>query len=571
MGAAIKGSLSLPFSALHAFASKLTSYLRSDFNSDIISKSFGACHTPGVNEMGDLIHSGPTAGSQALRALARFPEHVAFVADGKQITYRAAFDLITRMQGIFAKQGLGRGDRLAIITANRAESWCASIAAQCLAISTTWLHPLGSLDDQVDQVINGECTALLVDSGNFLTRGGEIATQTKDRLRAVFTLSQTDYALDLLALAVNMGEISARDLARPDDVAVLTYTGGTTGKSKGALRNHAQLASYTTAILADFEIPMAPRYLLIAPMSHVGGTKILPTLMLGGTVHLMKGFDPKTVLEVIARERINFTLLVPTMIYLLLDHPDLERTDFSSLELILYGASPMSPTRLLEALKRVGPVFSQLYGQTECYPISLLRKADHDLARPELFASCGFPISSVAVSILDDNDRPVSTGEPGEICVRADHALGSYWKRPEQTAELFRSGWLHTGDIARMDERGYMFILDRKKDMIVSGGFNIYPRDVEDALSTHLGVAIASVIGAPDPKWGEAVVALVVRRPGHNPSPEELIQLVKTKKGAAHAPKRIEFVDSLPMTPVGKVDKKVLRAKFWAGQARQVG
>jgi fatty-acyl-CoA synthase len=136
---------------------------------------------------------------------------------------------------------------------------------------------------------------------------------------------------------------------------------------------------------------------------------------------------------------------------------------------------------------------------------------------------------------------------------------------------LLRGGWLHTGDIARMDERGYMFILDRKKDMIVSGGFNIYPRDVEDALSAHVGVAIASVIGAPDSKWGEAVVALVVRRPGHNPSPEELIQLVKAKKGAAHAPKRIEFVDSLPMTPVGKVDKKVLRAKFWAGQERQVG
>jgi len=155
--------------------------------------------------------------------------------------------------------------------------------------------------------------------------------------------------------------------------------------------------------------------------------------------------------------------------------------------------------------------------------------------------------------------------------VRAAHAVGTYWKRPEQTAELFRSGWLHTGDIARMDERGYMFILDRKKDMIVSGGFNIYPRDVEDALSSHAGVAIASVIGAPDPKWGEAVVALIVRRPGCNPSPEELIQLVKAKKGSAHAPKRIEFVNSLPMTPVGKVDKKVLRARFWQGQERKVG
>jgi fatty-acyl-CoA synthase len=521
--------------------------------------------------MGDVIHNGPTTADQALRALGRYPERVAFVADGKQITYRAALDLIARMQSVFAKHGLGRGDRLAIITANRPESWCASVAALSSAISVTWLHPLGSLEDQVDQIIDGECKALLVDSGNFLTRGGEIAAHTNDQLLTVFALGRTDYAIDLLALAGAEGAASARDIARPEDVAVLNYTGGTTGKSKGALRNHAQIASYTTAILSDFEIPIAPRYLLIAPMSHVGGTKILPTLMLGGTVYMMKGFDPKAVLDVIAREKINFTLLVPTMIYILLDHPDLDRTDFSSLELLLYGASPMSPTRLEEGLRRMGPVFSQLYGQTECYPISLLRKADHDLTRPELFASCGFPISSVAVSILDEKDQQVPAGEPGEICVRAAHAVSAYWKRPEQTAELFRSGWLHTGDIARMDERGYMFILDRKKDMIVSGGFNIYPRDVEDALSTHVGVAIASVIGAPDPKWGEAVVALVVRRPGYNPSSEELIQLVKTKKGTAHAPKRIEFVDALPMTPVGKVDKKVLRAKFWAGQERQVG
>ncbi len=517
------------------------------------------------------IHNGPTIGAQMLRALGRYPDRVAFVDSGRQFTYRAVLDLIGRMQAVFAAHGLKRGDRLAVLTANRTEAWCAGAAAQAAAISMTWLHPLGSLDDQVDQVIDSECTALLVDAGSFMVRGGEIAARTSATVRAVLTLGPADYGRDLAALATEAGAATARDVARPDDIATLNYTGGTTGKSKGALRNHAQNAGYATAILADFEIPVAPRYLVIAPMSHVAGTKILPTLMLGGTVHLMKGFDPKAVLDTIARERINVTLLVPTMIYVLLDHPDLDRTDLSSLELLMYGASPMSPTRLVEGLKRIGPVFSQLYGQTECYPVSVLRKADHDPARPELFASCGFPISSVAVAILNERDEPVPMGESGEICVRAGHAAGCYWKRPELTAELFRGGWLHTGDIARMDERGYIYILDRKKDMIVSGGFNIYPRDVEDALSTHAGVAIAAVVGAPDPKWGEAVVAMVVRKPGAMPSAEELIALVKARKGAAHAPKRVEFVDSLPMTPVGKVDKKVLRAQFWAGRERQVG
>ncbi len=520
--------------------------------------------------MTDFIHNGPTVGAQVLRALARYPDRIAFVSESGALTYRAALDMIARFQAVFAGRGLGRGDRIAVLTANRAEAWCAGAAAQACAMSITWLHPLGSLDDQVDQVLDGECSALLVDAGNFVLRGGEIVVRTPG-LKAVFTLGPAEYGLDLMAAAVGAGACNVLDLATPEDIAILNYTGGTTGKSKGALRNHAQNAGYSAAILADFEIPVAPKYLVVAPMSHVAGTKILPTLMLGGTVYLMKGFDPAAVLATIAREKINFTLLVPTMIYVLLDHPDLDRTDLSSLELLLYGASPMSPTRLVEGLERIGPVFSQLYGQTECYPISVLRKADHDRNRPELFASCGFPISTVAVRILDDADQPVAQGESGEICVRAGHAVGSYWKRPEQTAELFRSGWLHTGDIARMDERGYMYILDRKKDMIVSGGFNIYPRDVEDALSSHAGVAVAAVVGAPDPKWGEAVVAMVVRRPGANPAAEELIGLVKEKKGAAHAPKRVEFVDSLPMTAVGKVDKKVLRAKLWEGRDRQVG
>jgi len=521
--------------------------------------------------MHDPIHHGPTVGAQALRALARYPERVAFVEGGKRTTYAAALDLVGRMQAVYATHGLGRGDRLAILTANRSESWCASVAAQSSAMSITWLHPLGSLDDQVEQIVDGECSAVLVDDANFLERGADIAGRAKGAVRAIFSLGKTEYSLDLVGAAASVGAASARDLARPDDVAILNYTGGTTGKSKGAVRNHAQNASYTTAILSDFELPDSPRYLVIAPMSHVAGTKILPCLMLGGTIYLMKGFDPKATLEAIAREKINVTLLVPTMVYVLLDHPDLDRTDLSSLELLLYGASPMSPARLEEGLKRIGPVFSQLYGQTECYPISVLRKADHDARNPELFASCGFPIASVDVAILDDQDNPAAPGAPGEICVRAAHAVGSYWKRPELTAELFRNGWLHTGDIARMDERGYMFILDRKKDMIVSGGFNIYPRDVEDALSTHVGVAMASVVGAPDPKWGETVVAMVVRKPGANPSAEELIALVKDRKGAAHAPKRVEFVDALPMTPVGKVDKKALRAKLWEGRERQVG
>jgi fatty-acyl-CoA synthase len=516
------------------------------------------------------LYAFPTVCAQTLRALARYPSRVAFSWPGGSITYAGATELIGRIQKVFMRLGMEPGARVAFLTANRADTWCAGVAAQLSRLSITWLHPLGSLDDQLFQIEDSEARILIVDVDAFRDRGGSLAAKAGN-LTTIFTLGSADYGVDLLAAVDAAGTASPLSLAVPDDIATLNYTGGTTGKSKGALRTHREYGGFANATLADFEIPDHPRYLTVAPISHVAGTKVLPSLMRGGTVHMLKGFDPDAVFTTIERERINFTLFVPTMIYVLLDSPTLDKTDLSSLELLLYGASAMSPSRLIEGIERIGPVFSQLYGQTECYPISVLRKADHDPKTPELFLSCGFPVTACEVKILGDDDQEVETGEAGEICVRAPHVMAEYWKRPEQTAETLKSGWLHTGDIARADQRGYMFILDRKKDMIVSGGFNIFPREVEDVLSQHADVAMVAVIGVPDDKWGEAVTAIVVAREGARPSAEELINLVKARKGSAHAPKHVKFVNELPMTGVGKVDKKVLKAGFWAGRERMVG
>ncbi len=521
--------------------------------------------------MNTPITEGPTGTAITLRALARFPERTAFAWDGGSLTYRSALALIGRLQAAMAAAGLKKGQTVAFLSANSAETWCAGVAAGGLGLIGTWLHPVGALGDHLEVIEDAEAVALVVDPRTHGQRGGELAAKAADRLKVVLTMGKADFGRDLMAAAEKIGEASPVDLAAPDDYAIINYTGGTTGKSKGAIRRHRSSAASTIAIAADFEFPATPRYLAAAPITHVSGTKVTPSLMKGGTVHLLKGFDPEKFLATIAREKINFTLLVPTMIYVLLDHPALERTDLGSLELILYGASPMSPTRLVEGLERIGPVFSQLYGQTECYPVSVLRKADHDLQRAELFASCGFPVASCAISLRGDDNQEVTPGEAGEICVRGPHAMEQYWKRPEQTAETFKGGWLHTGDIARADEQGYLYIVDRKKDMIVSGGFNIFPREVEDVISSHPDVAMVAVIGVPHEKWGEAVTALVVAKAGTKPSPEALTQLVKDRKGSTHAPKHVELVDSLPLTAVGKVDKKVLRAKYWAGQGRMVG
>lgn len=514
-------------------------------------------------------HNNPTSVALTLRAFRRFPERTAFVWDSGQLTYRGALRLIGGMQVAMQAAGLRPGMRTVLLSSNRAESWCAGIAAQGLGLTISWLHPMGSLSDHLDQVTDSEAEALIVDVPAYRDRGGELAARSG--LRAVLTLGAAEYGTDMLAAATAAGEVDPQDVSDSDDYAILNYTGGTTGKSKGVLRRHRAAVQTTLSILSDYELPNEPRYLAMAPITHVAGSKVLPTLLRGGTVHLAKGFDPEKLLSIVAKERINMTLLVPTMIYVLLDYPKFDKAALASLDLLLYGASPMSPTRLIEGLERIGPVFSQIYGQTECYPVSLLRKADHDRNRPELFGSCGFPVSGCQVKLLGPDGQEVATGEAGEICVRAPCVMDEYWKRPEQTAETLAGGWLHTGDIARADERGYLYIVDRKKDMIVTGGFNVFPREVEDVLMSHVGVAQAAVIGTPDPKWGEAVTALIVTKAGVRIAEEELIDLVKQRKGGPHAPKRVEFVDALPLTAVGKVDKKVLREKFWAGQTRMVG
>jgi fatty-acyl-CoA synthase len=354
-------------------------------------------------------------------------------------------------------------------------------------------------------------------------------------------------------------------------VTGLAYTGGTTGKPKGVMGTHRAGAAMTQIQMSEWQWPTEVRHLICTPLSHAGAAFFVPALLQGGSMVVLPGFEPGKVLAAIEQYKITSIMLVPTMLYVLMDHPAFETTDLSSLQTVFYGAAAMSPTRLAEAIGKLGPIFFQFYGQAECpMTITVLRKEDHDPNNLERLASCGRPVPWVHVALLDDEGHEVPEGEPGEICVRGPLVSAGYWKKPEQTAELFAHGWLHTGDVARRDDEGFLYIVDRKKDMIISGGFNIFPREVEDVLSSHPGVAAAAVIGVPDEKWGEAVKAVVVRRPGSDVGGEELAAMVKERKGAHHTPKSVDFVDSIPVSPLGKPDKKALRAQYWGQASRQV-
>jgi fatty-acyl-CoA synthase len=231
----------------------------------------------------------------------------------------------------------------------------------------------------------------------------------------------------------------------------------------------------------------------------------------------------------------------------------------------------MTPARIREAISRIGPVLAQSYGQTEC-PSNILHLTaeDHCRADVDTLASAGMPYPGVTVALLDANDQPVEPGEVGELCVRSPLVMDGYWKQPEQTAEALRNGWLHTGDMARRDSHGYYYLVDRRKDMVISGGFNVYPKEIEDVIAQHPSVAAVAVIGVPDERWGEAVKAVVVIRPDVRVGPEELRELVRHAKGAVCTPKTVDFVEALPLTPLGKPDKKALRERYWGSLARLI-
>ena len=331
----------------------------------------------------------------------------------------------------------------------------------------------------------------------------------------------------------------------------ITYTGGTTGKPKGVIGTAQAMSTMTAIQLAEWEWPASPRFLMCTPLSHAGAAFFGPVVVKGGEMIVLAKFDPAEVLRVIEEQKITATMLVPSMLYALMDHPDSHTRDLSSLETVYYGASAINPVRLKEAIERFGPIFAQYYGQSEApMAITYLAKTDHDEKR---LTSCGRPTLFVRTALLGEDGAPVAPGEPGEICVAGPLLAGGYWNLPDETAETFRDGWMHTGDVAREDEDGFWFIVDRIKDMIVMAGFNVFPREVEDVVAEHS--AIAQVLrgpGTPDEKWGEAVTAIVVLR-ADAPTDEasiatmthEIQQAVKDRKGAVQSPKQVIAVDSV--------------------------
>jgi acyl-CoA synthetase (AMP-forming)/AMP-acid ligase II len=357
------------------------------------------------------------------------------------------------------------------------------------------------------------------------------------------------------------------DVRTVDDLAMIAGTGGTTGQPKGVMLSGRNLETMSALTLMGYPFEGRPSYLALAPLTHAAGVLCLPVMALGGRVVIMPRPDLGEFLALIERHRITHTFLPPTLIYMLLEHPQFAQTKLNSLQCFWYGAAPISASRLEEALTKIGPVMAQLFGQTEApMMISTMAPREHfnadgSVARARL-SSAGRPGPLVQVATMNADGALLPVGETGEIVIRGSLVMMGYYKDAAATAEASRFGWHHTGDIGRLDADGFLYIVDRAKDMIISGGFNVYSVEVEQALMQHPDVQDSAVIGLPDDKWGEKVVAVLQLRAGRSADAHEIQAFVKARIGSVKAPKLVDIWSDLPRSKVGKVLKKDIRAEM---------
>jgi fatty-acyl-CoA synthase len=526
----------------------------------------------------DTLRLGTHNGHVMVSALRRHHDRPVMHLGETTLTGGEVAARISQYVQAFESLGAGRDTPAALLALNRPEVLFILGAGQTQGYRRTSLHPLGSLDDHAYVLEDADISTLIIDPVPMFVERALGLLEKVPGLEQVLTIGSVPDELahvgqDLAAAAEQFpAQPLEAALLPPDHIVSIAYTGGTTGKPKGVIGTAQTMATMTQIQLSEWEWPEAPRFLMCTPLSHAGAAFFVPTVMKGGSLIVLSRFDPAEVLRTIEAERITATMLVPSMLYALMDHPDSRTRDLSSLETVYYGASAINPVRLAEAVERFGPIFAQYYGQSEApMVITYLAKGEHDEKR---LSSCGRPSAFVRTALLDEQAQPVPQGEPGEICVAGPLLAGGYWKLPEETAQTFRDGWMHTGDVAREDEDGFWFIVDRTKDMIVTGGFNVYPREVEDVVAEHPAVAQVGVIGVPDERWGEAVTAIVVLREGAELTDDvvaEIKESVKERKGAVQAPKEVIATEALPLTGLGKPDKKSLRAQYWDGRQRSVG
>jgi len=504
------------------------------------------------------------------------PNGAAFIMNERSYSFTEIGELSCRIANGLLAAGFGREARGAVWAANDPIAWTCTLGLWRAGMAWIPVNPRAAAEETYYVLDAFDCEAIF-----FQKMFAPYVDALRPRLPKVkLWICIDDEHGDAPSLAnwTQWHPATRPDVScAMDDVVAVVPTGGTTGMPKGVMNTHRSYQTFIANFMIRVSYPsdQPPVNLMAAPMTHTAGLLAVPCTARGGTTVVLTKPDPAAMFEAVAKHRVTELFLPPTVIYRLLDIPSIRQCDFSSLRYLLYGAAPMSVEKLKQAIEVFGPVMMGGYGQTEAPgTISFLRPEEHfvdgRIAPDERLSSVGRPSPMVRLEILGDDNRPLAQGETGEICVRGDLVMKGYYKDPAKTAETIVDGWLHTGDVGHLDAEGYLHITDRKKDMIISGGFNVYPSEVEQAIWAHPAVQDCAVIGVPDDKWGEAVKAVVELNAGQTVTAEELIALCKDKLGSVKAPKSVDFVAALPRSAAGKVMKKDLRKTYWEGQQRRI-
>ncbi|WP_320669486.1 AMP-binding protein [Patulibacter defluvii] len=513
------------------------------------------------------------------QAAARTPDRALLLgADDRELTFAAAQRRSHELARALHADGLAVGDTVGVLAPNDPDAFVAMLGLWRAGAAWAPLNHLNALGANGDYMNDVACRRLYVHP-RFADAVAPLRAAVPGLTSVVSLGDPFPGAIGLREhLATGDGTTLpdwADPFGSPDRHCCYWPTGGTTGRSKAVIWTNQVWATLNELTTRHWPTVPDPVNLMVAPMTHAAGVMAVILGSVGATVVVRPGFDADDVLDRIERHRVTHLFLPPTAYYALLDAQRARPRDVSSLALLLVAAAPVSPDRMGEGVEVFGPCVAQCWGQGES-PFLLTYLAPEEVAaavaagRRDRLASCGRATFSCQVAVADDDGRLLDPGETGELVVRGRLVAPGYLGRPQATAEVQAHGWHHTGDVGRIDEDGYVSIVDRKKEMIISGGFNVFPAEVETALLTAPAVADCAVIGVPDDRWGEAVTAFVVLRDGADEDAEGLIAHARAALGPVKAPKRIAFVTDLPRTPVGKTDKRALRRAHWSGRERAV-
>ncbi len=510
-----------------------------------------------------------------LRRAARYwGDRPAVLYRDRALSYRQLDARSTRLANALLGLGLVKGDRVAVQSRNCTELVEIECALFKAGLVKAALNPRFTAAEATQVVEN--CGPRVMIAGRGYT-GYSPQTPGFGSVETFIAIGEAAPGYLDYEDVVSRGGTEAPDYApQASDLAVLHFSSGSTGKIKAAMQSYGNRIASLRKIVLGMDRPArsGDRLALIGPVTHASGMLMQPYLYCGATLVLFDKFEPAHFLAEIARLRITHVFMVPAMINMVLAEPSLASADLSSLKTLAYGAAPMAPARIREAWERIGPILSQGYGASESTSgVTRLSTADHADAlanRPERLASCGRALGETEVRVVNERGEEVSGDEIGELVIRGEDVFQGYWGEPELTREVLIDGWLHTGDLARVDEEGFIYLVDRKKDMIISGGFNVYPTEVEATLYQHPDVMEACVISVPDATWGESVKAVVTLWPGRELSAADLIAHCRARIADYKTPRSIDFVSELPKNASGKLARKLVRERYWQGQERRV-